>query len=218
MKLSRGRLGLILCLFGADGSGKTTIARHLSAYLSSRGVNNIVVWMRGTHTFAAVLARFLARFDVFRGRCNPYYNICIPRRMRSLWMLIELISVIPIIVLRFALPKLLGRVVIAERSPIDFLLWLVTTVGREGFVWKFIANVTIALARSLCDVVVYVRADERVLITRKRGSKEVWLIPVQLRVYDGLAKALGVSCIDTSRKSVSEVVAEVLKLVGECIE
>lgn len=47
-------------LSGADGSGKTTIARILSAYLVSRGVGVCIHWFRGSYLLASALLRFLA--------------------------------------------------------------------------------------------------------------------------------------------------------------
>ena len=112
-------MGLLLCLFGVDGSGKSTLARRVATYLRIRGFYTTIVWMRGTHTIASVLARILARFPAFRGSCNPYYRVCVSPKMRLLWLWVELASILPIILLRFITPRLLGRVVVAERSLIE---------------------------------------------------------------------------------------------------
>ena len=63
-------------LSGADGSGKTTIAKLLASYLSLYGSTR-VHWFRGTHLLASILVRVFSRFKVFRDTCNPYYGVCI---------------------------------------------------------------------------------------------------------------------------------------------
>jgi len=207
-------MGMLLCLFGVDGSGKTTFARYVAKYLHIRGFYVVIAWMRGTHTIASVLARILACSSVFRGPCNPYYKICIPPKMKRLWLWIEFISILPVILLRFAVPKLLGRVVVAERSLIDFLAWLIVTLRWSRIIGGFIGRSIVSLQLSLCDGVIYVRADLDTLLARRRGYPEEHLIPIQLRIYDAIAKALQAPCIDTSRKTVSESIREILKIIG----
>lgn len=205
---------MALCLFGVDGSGKTSLARGVAAYLGVRGFRVSVVWMRGTHTAASLLARMLARFSVFRGSCNPYYGVCIPSRMRRLWLWVEFLSVLPVVLLRFVVPRLSGRVVVAERSFADFLVWLVVTLGWGGVVGSFVGRSVASLMFSLCGRVVYVRADLDTLVGRRRGSREEGLIPLLLRVYDAVAGAIGAPCVDTSGKPVGRSVGELLEIIG----
>ncbi len=204
----------VICFFGSDGSGKSTLARYVTSYFRSKGFSVYVAWLRGTHTIASMLARFLSKFSTFRGGCNPYYGICIPKSMKLLWLWIEFVSVLPIVLTRFVVPKLFGRVVAAERSLIDFLVWLVLTLRWCGAVRSFVTRAVLSLNNSLCDRVIYVRADEDVLLSRRRGSAEESLIPLELRIYDAIAKWLGTPCIDTSRRSIDECVAKILELVG----
>ena len=211
-------MGLLLCFFGVDGSGKSTLARRVAAYLRARGFHTTIVWMRGTHTIASVLARILAYFPLFRGSCNPYYKVCIPLKMRRLWLWIEFISVLPVIVLRFAVPKLFGRVVVAERSFIDFLVWLVVTLRWCEVVRGFIGKSVVSLQLSLCDRVVYIRADPDTLLARRKGSPEEHLIPVQLRIYDVVARAIGAPVVDTSEGTVDQSLRKVLSIVGDGYE
>ena len=203
-----------LCLFGIDGSGKSTLARRIAIFLHMQSFCSAIIWMRGTHTVASVLARILAHFPAFRGPCNPYYKICVPSKMRRLWLWVEFVSVLPVIFLRFVVPKLSGRVVVAERSFVDFLVWLVVTLRWSGVVGSFVGRSIVSLMFSLCDRVVYIRADLDTLVARRRGSPEERLIPVQLRIYDAVARAIGAPCVDTSRKSVGESVRELLEIIS----
>lgn len=201
-------------MFGADGSGKTSIARRVAAYLRGRGLRVSVAWVRGSHTLASLLARMLSRASAFRGACNPYYRICIPPAMRRLWVFIEFASVLPVVLARFAAPRLLGRVVVAERCPLDFLVWLVVTLRDTSVVGSFYGRSTISLSRLLCSRILYVRAGVEALLSRRRGSGEEQLIPLELRVYDRLAEALGAPRIDTTGRSVDESFSEALEVLG----
>ena len=173
--------------------------------------------MRGTHTLASLLARFLSRFSAFKGFCNPYYMICVPRRLQPLWLWIELASLLPVVLARMVIPSARGRVVVAERSPIDFLVWLAITLGRVDAVKSFVGRVAISLALSTCKRIVYVRADESTLMRRRRGSPEKRFIPIELRIYDTIAKALGVYTVDTTNRRVNEWGDEVLKVVSKVL-
>jgi hypothetical protein len=64
--------------------------------------------MRGTHILALLLARPLSRLKAFRGLDNPYYGISIPSHMERLWQLIEFISALPVLLVRFMLPSFFG--------------------------------------------------------------------------------------------------------------
>jgi energy-coupling factor transporter ATP-binding protein EcfA2 len=196
--------GRVLCFFGADGSGKSTLARLVALHLSLKGYRVGVSWLRGTHTLASLLARFLSRFETLRGPCNPYYNICVPGKLRSLWLSLELISVLPVVLWRFVLRRRLLNLVVAERSPVDFLVWLILTLRSTGVAGGIVGRVVLALSLRACDDMVYVRADRGVLAERRRGEREEALIPVQLAIYDRVASALKVDTIDTTSSSIND--------------
>lgn len=88
--------------------------------------------MRGTHTFASVLARVFSKFGIFRGSDNPYYMISVSKPLRRAWQLLEFVSVLPILFARFLLSSALGFIVIAERYLPDFIAWVATTTNDPG--------------------------------------------------------------------------------------
>ena len=138
---------MTICLFGPDGSGKSTLANHIAGWFRGRGFCVVVVWLRGTHTLASIFARFLARFSRFRGPCNPYYWICVPRVLRWLWVWVEFFSILPIVFFRFVVPRFLGCVVVAERCLVDFLVWLMVSLRWFGVVGCFVGRVVLVLHR-----------------------------------------------------------------------
>jgi len=89
--------------------------------------------MRGTHTLASLLMRFLSKFAPLRGSDNPCYGVSIPSSARRIWQLLEFIFVLPILLIRFVVPSLLGYMVIAERYLPDFLVWASLTTRDEDY-------------------------------------------------------------------------------------
>ena len=168
--------------------------------------------MRGTHTLASMLARFLSRFALFRGSDNPYYGISIPENARRIWQLIEFISVLPILLIRFMLPCLLGYVVIAERYLPDFLVWVSLTTRDARYLRSLEARFLLALSRK-ADVRVYITASEAELMKRRGGEVSREFLRRQLKLYDKVAKLIRAYRIDTTGRSVKETLDYLLSLI-----
>jgi len=202
----------IICLFGPDGSGKTTIAMNLAEKLKGRSLKIRLSWMRGTHTLASLLARFLSRFAPFRGSDNPYYWISIPNSARRIWQLLEFISVLPILLIRFVLPSLLGYMVIAERYLTGLLVWVSLTTRDTNYLRRLEAKFMLALSMKV-NVRVYVTASEAELAKRRGGEVDREFLSRQLKLYDKMAKLVGAHKIDTTGRSVEETLESLLSLV-----
>ncbi|MGD0329215.1 MAG: AAA family ATPase [Nitrososphaeria archaeon] len=192
----------IICFFGPDGSGKTSLARTLATNLQGKGYKTKLSWMRGSHTIASVIARFLRKFAIFKGEDNPYYQITIPKKFLPIWKLIEFISVIPIILLRFVIPNLLGFIVIAERYVPDFIVWVTLTTNDLNYCKSFSSRFLNALALK-SKARIYITAEYRELIKRRNGIDYLSL-QRQLIIYEKLAKILNAFKLDTTKKSVEE--------------
>jgi len=203
---------MLIALFGPDGSGKTTLARALTAELRRRGLKPLIMWMRGTHTLASSIARLLSKFATFRGPDNPYYGISVPNSMRRLWQLMEFASVLPILLAKFILFDLLGYMVIAERFTPDFLVWVSLTTKDENYFKRLEAKFMLALSMK-ADVKVYVTASEAELIKRRKGEVNRDFLHRQLKLYDRVAKLVRAYKIDTTESSVEETLNELLRLI-----
>ena len=204
----------IICLFGPDGSGKTTITKSLAEKLKYGSLKIRLSWMRGTHTLASIFARLLYKFPALRGLDNPYYGIFIPSRIKRLWQLIEFMSVLPILLYRFMLPSLFGYTVIAERFIPDFLVWVSLTTRDSEYFRRVEARFLLALSMK-ADVRVYVTASEAELVKRRGWEVNREFLSKQLKLYNELAKLVGAYKIDTTGRSIKETLNELLNVVQQ---
>ena len=203
----------IICFFGPDGSGKTTIAKALMKELKSKGFKVIVSWMRGTHTLASLLAKLLSQFNAFKGSDNPYYGISIPNGMKRIWQLIEFVSVLPILFIRFMLPRFLGYIIVAERYLPDFLVWVSLTTRDTGYLRSLEAKFMLTLSIK-ADVKIYMTASETELVRRRSGEVDHEFLRKQLKLYDNMAELIRAYKIDTTGRGVEETLGCLLNLIN----
>lgn len=204
---------MLIILFGPDGSGKTTLAKVLAKEFESHSFNVKISWMRGTHTLASLLARFMSKFTFFRGSDNPYYRMTIPNSAKKVWQLIEFISVLPILLTRFILPSSLGYTIIAERYIPDFLVWVAVTTNDPSYLNSFSARTLLALTLKT-RIRIYVKADIKKLIDR-RSDMYPFFIKKEFILYEKLAKSIGSFTLDTTNKSVDESLNNLLAFLNK---
>jgi len=166
--------------------------------------------MRGTHTLTSILARFLARFRVFKGNDNPYYGIRIPPKLKKLWILLEFVSVLPVVLLRYLLPLILRKIVVGDRFTVDFVVWILMEVDDTKFLLSMLSRFMLALALKYRGVYIY--AEPKVLYARKSDTPYKKLV-FQCIAYRKIAEMLSSPEINTSGKSISESFHELLKIV-----
>ncbi|KXB02947.1 hypothetical protein AKJ47_03095, partial [candidate division MSBL1 archaeon SCGC-AAA261G05] len=172
-------------------------------------------WMRGTHTFSSVVARFLSLFSRFEGADNPYYNIRIPEKMRRGWQILEFISALPVILFKFVIPSLLGYWVIGDRYIPDLIAWISLTTKDETFLKKFEARILLALSHK-AEYRIHITAHPRKLTKRRKMREEEIEANLSLRemmIYDEIETKINAQRIDTSCESVGRSLEKLLKFI-----
>jgi len=200
----------IILFIGPDGAGKSSLIKMLNKVFQQKNLNAKHVWMRGSHTFISLLAKFLSRFKTFAGSENPYYNVQVPKNMRRLWQFLEFVSAIPLIIFSFLIPSSIGYWVLADRYALDLAIWICLTTNDYSFLKKFEAKMLIALT-SRTTANFYVTANIETLNMR---TEDVWFPREQLELYGKLAKIVDAHVIDTTTKSVDESLQEILEVIN----
>jgi hypothetical protein len=198
---------MYIVVSGADGSGKTTVVRLLASYFSRYGPA-CVYWFRGSHLLASLLYRLLSRFRSFRGYCNPYYGVCVPVKLKPLWVHVEFWSLIPHVIVRFILRRFC-RVLVCDRGFMDFIVWVVVTLGHPSFLSSIYGRFLLRL--TALEGPVYLYADVGTLAGRADVTRS--FIARELVAYNILAKYTSRCSVDTGRRSPQAVVKEILSCV-----
>jgi ABC-type cobalamin/Fe3+-siderophores transport system ATPase subunit len=196
-----------LVISGADGSGKTTVVRLLASYFSSQG-SICTHWFRGSHLLSSLLYRLLSRFRSFRGYCNPYYGVCVPVKLRPLWVHVEFWSLIPHVIVRLILRRFC-RVLVCDRGFMDFIVWVVVTLGHPSFLSSIYGRFLLRL--TALEGPVYLYADVGTLAGRADVPRS--FIARELVAYNMLARYTSRCSIDTGGRSSQAVVKEILSCV-----
>jgi energy-coupling factor transporter ATP-binding protein EcfA2 len=200
-------IGMYIVISGADGSGKTTVVRLLASYFSRHGPT-CVHWFRGSHLLASILYRLLSRFSSFRGYCNPYYGVCVPVKLRPLWVHVEFWSLIPHVIVRLIL-RSFCRVLLCDRGFMDFIVWVIVTLEHPSFLSSTYGRFLLRL--TALEGPVYLHADIDTLAGRADVPRG--FIARELIAYNILARYTSRCCIDTGRRSPQAVVKEILSCV-----
>jgi hypothetical protein len=133
--------------------------------------------------------------------------------MKRLWQLIEFISALPVLLVRFMLPSLLGYTVIAERYIPDFLVWVVITTDDPSYLSSISARFLLALALR-AKAKIYVKADLQKLIERRMDMDPSFIMK-QLILYEKLAEGMNSLTLDTTNKSVDESMNSLLAFLDK---
>jgi DNA polymerase III delta prime subunit len=190
-----------LILFsGPEGSGKTTLALSLKQRLEDSGCRVKVVRIRGTHTLAYLLVMFLKKVFKLHGKELHYYKVWIPKHLEKFWLLIEFISVIPLIFLYYCLYRIC-YIVISERSLVDLIVWVLGGLkSKKAIVKSFVFRIMLIFALKYKPI--YITANINDLIKRKHLEKD--LILNLFPYYELLNNTLALKYINTSNNTVSE--------------
>ena len=209
--------------FGSDGAGKSTQARLLRGYLNFHGHQTRIAWLRGRHSLAFVIAKFFSKLGYYRVGKVPSgvtYRVFDPGllpRLQHFWGAIEFLSVLPWIILRVYLPRVLGYTIVAERYVVDTVVYLSYWLGYD-FLRSFLAKVLLNFIPK-GSVLIHLDAETRDLLERLKriryDTATQDYIVFQQRVYRILSKMLKATTIDTSRHNEKDAFQRILKVLSE---
>ncbi|MEM2049800.1 MAG: hypothetical protein QXZ11_01620 [Thermoproteota archaeon] len=190
----------LLLFTGPEGSGKTTLALNFKSRLESNGYRVRIVRIRGTHTFAFLLAMFLKKCLKLHGSELHYYQVRIPKRLEKFWPFLEFISILPLILFYYHFYRI-WQVVISERSLVDVIVWILGGLNEKSLIIKsFTFRIFLTFASKYKPI--YITATVHELMERKPYEKD--LIFVLLPYYNALARILDLRIIDTSKCSLDD--------------
>ncbi|MEM3680057.1 MAG: hypothetical protein QW359_00175 [Metallosphaera sp.] len=176
----------------------------------SHGVYAHISWLRGSHLFASVLARFFSHFTSFKGCRNPYYGIIVPPKLRPLWVLLEFSSLLPYYLLRRFLSLL--QPVIGDRGLLDFIVWIIVTLDYPRFLSSLIGRFLARLAAKEKNT--YVKADPATL-RRRVVDIPLSFLAKEIACYNVLAKYYANVIIDTTNRTPKESLRELLRCMHD---
>jgi thymidylate kinase len=210
---------LLISIFGPDGSGKSTQARLLAAYLASRGFKVKVVWIKSFHTLAYVLSRLYQKLSPRSVELNMYGHIirikplCQGKLRRPIWAWIEFISIAPKIFIEVYLPSLVGKTIIAERYLIDSMVSIAYAIDDDKIDSKLITRIFLHLIPKN-SVLIHLDSDyETVRKRRQNLTDPEEFFRFQRRLYDRLSARLGATRINTCEHDIEKTARKIRKLV-----
>jgi len=192
-----------IIFFGPDGAGKTTQAHLVLKLLKKNGLRVKLVWLRGRHSIAFYISAFFMRlgyygtFESPNGTSYKAFDPDLLPKIRSLWKLIEFISVLPWIILRFHVPLFLGYNIVAERYVVDTAVYLGYWLDLD-FSQSPLIKVLLAFIPK-DSFLIHMDAETNVLLKRRfNDTINKDYIEFQRKAYAYFAERLGAVTINTS--------------------
>jgi GTPase SAR1 family protein len=199
----------IIIFFGADGVGKTTQVRFLINSLKFRKYKVKRCWVRARHSLSYVLSLFLLRlgypYFIYQGDIKLLDARTLPEK--KLWCLIEFLSILPLVIIRFVIPYHLGFIIVAERFVID------TIAYNQFFIGDNFKRYSKILLRFIPrdSMLIHLDSEFPELASRREEDWPEEFIKYQLVNYRKMAQKLDAEKINTSKRSILETRERILK-------
>ncbi|MFX0139435.1 MAG: hypothetical protein ACFFDN_37690 [Candidatus Hodarchaeota archaeon] len=208
----------LIIFFGPDGSGKTTQALLLCKYLRVKKLPVSYIWVRGRHTLAYLLSNFFIKIGYFKkikvpnGMTYKIFDPSILPKINFFWKIIEVISILPIIFIKYHIPRIFGFIIIADRYIIDTIAYL-SYYFEIQFLKGFLTRFLFMLIPTNC-ILFHIDAKTDILISRlKYDIATLDYIKFQKKIYQKLGEILGANKIDTSNKTIIETFNDILTIL-----
>jgi thymidylate kinase len=199
--------------FGADATGKSTQVRLLISYLKRKGFKVKRVWIRAHHSFVFVILKFMFKADLDNDPFLKEAAVGPAIRQSRFWLTLELTGVLPWVILRFYLPRLLGYAVVCDRYLPDTLVSLAYMYNDESLIYKFPSRILFKFIPK--DVLLlHLTGEPSCIRNRSKEGKIIKnSIEFQRKNYRNIAYSLEAKTIDTSILDVNHTFTEVINLL-----
>jgi len=127
--------------------------------------------------------------------------------------MIEFASVLPLIIFKAYLPRILGYTIVADRYVLDTLVYLHYWLG-DKVLRSYVAKVLPSLIPPN-SVIIHLDAELQVLLKRlKYETATPDFVKFQRRAYRILADEFGATTIDTSKFDIDETFRNIIKTIN----
>lgn len=210
-----------IIFFGPDGAGKTTQVKLLTSYLKSYKFRVRNEHLRVHHTIASLLSKLFIRFGYYKTTNEKILigantKIFVPPTFNCIfcfiWALIEFLSVVPLVIVRFYLPLALGYIVIADRFTVDTVISIAYFLNNYHFLRGFITKLLLCFIPKGA-ILFYLNTDLQTLLKR-RNDETLYHIKFQRLAYNQLAKTMKFVHIDTSKHNQRETFMKVIQALS----
>jgi len=231
------KLPKMVAFFGPDGAGKSTQAQLLVEYYKSKGCKVKKAWVRSIHTLAFLIWNIFRKLRLCYNRSNiplqslkkpavsylreDSYGAISPISMmppilkgtisRLLWILIEIISVIPIILLQVYIPLFLGYHIVAERYVVDTVVTISYFINDPSFIKSRFATLLLKFIPKRSKFI-FVDANYKVILSRRgRLAGPFEYTEFHRKGYFELGRAMGSFYVNTSDLSIEEAHKKIIE-------
>jgi thymidylate kinase len=207
----------LIILFGPDGAGKTSLSKALIKELKKLNYNVVYIKMKSHHLLMYLILKLLQKFGYVPKSSSPRvidYSLRRLFKKRKVYLLLEVLNIVLWYLIFVKLRLLKNSVIIADRFSPDSIVSLYIVAGTMPHILK---KVLLSLCRG--SITTYVRADPRVLLTRKTDEMLSETYSRYLLVlYDEIAKDVMIVSkdmliVDTTRLSLSQCTKMVLGFI-----
>jgi len=208
---------MMIIFFGPDGTGKTTLARLLEAYLRSKGYRVRRIRLRSHHLAMYVLISMMRRLKLIPSTYSPRilsYSLRRYFKNSKVFMYLEAINVILWILVNVKLKSLFDRnaITIAERYVPDFIADMILVTSNYSFP-RILLKILRNLMKNSIKVFLYARFED--ILNRKRDEalSTEYLVALT-RIYVSILPYIGVDMyLNTSKHNKFESLLAIKNVV-----
>ena len=194
-----GKRGVLVCVIGLDGSGKTTHTKHLTKFLLEKGYSAKYVWAASKPFFSYFLfgfTRFLGYWKTSREDAFTDPLELAPEPVREKFgLLLRVLFFVDFnlrTIIKIRLPLLSGRIIVCDRYVYDMIMDLVSS-DLYSFKWYSLILRTVPQP----DIAFFLDADAEVICSR-RSNFSINTMRRKRKVYFRFAEIFGFHIFNTS--------------------